>query len=109
MQGLSAEVTAKTASKAYTIAGDSKLEARIELLIVVEYYRQRKEDVITEVAVLEDGEIPTKKAPIVVYFADKGEEIWEIAKRYNSAPEDICSLNKLEGEKIENPCTVIIP
>lgn len=108
-KGLTAEVMAKTASKAYTIGGDSRLEARIELLVSVDFYREKNEEVITEVAVSEEGEMPSKKAPIVVYFADTGEEIWEIAKRYNSAPEDICSLNKLEGEKIEKPCTVIIP
>ncbi len=107
--GLTAEVIAKTASKAYTIQGDSKLEARIELLVSVAYYREKGENVITEVEVLTEGEPICKKAPITVYFAEKGEEVWDIAKRYNSSPNEISNLNKIESERIETPCTVIIP
>lgn len=107
--GLTAEVVAETASKAYTIQGDNKLEVRIELLISVLFFKTTNKNVVTMVEADDEGELPQKKAPFVVYFADSGETVWDIAKRYNSSCEDIVSANKLEGDTIKNPCTVIIP
>lgn len=108
-KGLTAEVEVETASKAYTIQGDSRLEARIELSISVAFYRQNGENVIVDAELDEEGETPKKKAPIVVYFAEQGETVWDIAKRYNSAPADILITNKLENEVLDKPCTLIIP
>ncbi len=40
------------------------------------------------------------RAPVTVYFADKGELIWDIAKKYRVAPQSICKDNALEGDTV---------
>ncbi len=36
------------------------------------------------------------KSPVTLYFAEKGEAIWDIAKKYRTSPQKICADNKLD-------------
>ena len=46
---------------------------------------------------------------IVIYFADKGEELWDIAKRYNTSEDAIRRRNSIKGDVIEKETMLIIP
>ena len=51
---------------------------------------------------------PQKRYPVTVYFADQGELLWDIAKRYRIAPERICKCNSLEGDIITEKRRLLI-
>lgn len=40
------------------------------------------------------------RAPITIYFADKGELVWDIAKKYRVSPQSICQCNGLDGDTV---------
>ena len=42
-------------------------------------------------------------------FADEGEKIWDIAKRYNTSVRSIIDDNGLTGDEIEKRGMVLIP
>lgn len=44
-----------------------------------------------------------------LYFADEGENVWDIAKRYNTSVRSIIEDNGLEGEQIEKRGMMLIP
>lgn len=45
------------------------------------------------------GEEPLRKdTPLILYFAQSGEPLWNIAKRYSSSVKAICEENELVGE-----------
>lgn len=58
-----------------------------------------------------DEEKPRKKsvAAVVFYYAEKGEDIWEIAKRYGTDCERIKAENELSGEVLCEKTMLIIP
>ena len=51
---------------------------------------------------------PMTRHPITVYFADKGEAVWDIAKKYRISPEQIRKCNGIEGEEITENCRLLI-
>ena len=44
-----------------------------------------------------------------IYYADEGEGVWDIAKRYNTSVEAIMEENELEGEVLEQRGMLLIP
>ena len=48
-------------------------------------------------------------AGLTVYFADAGEEIWDIARRYNTTVEAVEQENGITGETVAQKCMLLIP
>ncbi len=48
------------------------------------------------------------RAPVTVYFADPGELVWDIAKRYRVSPQSICKSNGLEGDTVTEQRRLLI-
>lgn len=46
---------------------------------------------------------------VKLYFADSGEPLWDIARRYKTSVEGIMDENNLEGELVANSGMIIIP
>ncbi len=46
---------------------------------------------------------------MVIYFANSGESIWDIAKHYNTTVKQIAKANALTGETIEAKQVILIP
>lgn len=57
----------------------------------------------------ENPKIRTDDAALKLYFADEGEKIWDIAKRYNTSVRSIIDDNGLTGDEIEKRGMVLIP
>ncbi len=104
-----AEAEITTSSCAYTVMSESKLEARIELCITAQIFKIKNENVISNTTVNSAPTTRMKKAPMIVYYAEAGETIWDIAKSYNSSCSDILSINKLEHETLTIPSVLLIP
>lgn len=51
-----------------------------------------------------DGDIALR-----IYFAQSGEELFDIAKRYAASPQAIAAANQLKSEILEEPCKLLIP
>lgn len=62
-------------------------------------------DYITDVTVTKT-DMPTPR--LCVCFADKGENVWDIAKEYRVSPERICRLNDLEDEVIAHSTVLLV-
>ncbi|AWZ49334.1 peptidase M23 [Clostridiaceae bacterium 14S0207] len=57
-----------------------------------------------------EGELPKKKASIIIYVVQKGDTLWKIAKRYNTTIENIVKVNNIEEpEKLKEGTKLIIP
>lgn len=94
----------------YNISNSSCVEVTLQLSVSADVYNISKIPVITEITVDKDKtkESLTDNA-LMIYFADSGEKIWDIARKYNSSPEEICEINSIEGEKLLAGKTLLIP
>ncbi len=97
-------------SCSYTITGESTVEIRVELKITGGIYELSKMPLVVDIVPLESKQ--QKKeicAATVIYFADSGEKIWDIARKYNSSVEEIMSINELTDNVLPISKTLIIP
>lgn len=70
--------------------GALDVNAKVNFLVV----GAEKEKIKLLQAVNDVGEKQTETASISVYIAYKDEELWSLAKRLNTPPEEICEINK---------------
>lgn len=64
---------------------------------------------ITDIQVQEDAPYATSKASALIYFAEAGESVWDIARRCRSAPEAVKEENNLSDETIGEDRVLIVP
>jgi LysM repeat protein len=67
------------------------------------------EKIISPVVDISLSDETEKKPSLTVYFADEGEKLWDIAKKYGSSVETIKAMNKLESDKALKGTRLIIP
>ncbi len=94
----------------FNINGDSSAELRITFTLNGCIYRMKNVSVIESVILDEDK--PKEKNSeygLKMYYAEKDEEIFGIAKRYNTKPEAIMEENELEEDVLTAPCLLLIP
>ena len=53
--------------------------------------------------------INRRQSSIVLYFAETGEKLWDIARRYNSSVEEIKTINSFTDDVLLSPKKFIIP
>ncbi|MBO5059960.1 MAG: DUF3794 domain-containing protein [Clostridia bacterium] len=91
----------------YTISSQNAVEVRCGLGITGKVIKKSSVRVITNI---ETRELAKKDSSIVIYFAKKGDSIWDIAKRYHVKCESILSCNGLdEGASVIQGEKLIIP
>lgn len=102
--------TISVVSCAYNIVSTNEIELRVELKIRGILYRKHQIHFITEV-VLDETQIKQRKddAALRLYFADEGENIWSIAKRYNTSVSAILENNVIEDETLSARGMIFIP
>ncbi len=93
----------------YSAISTDEIELRLELNIKAALYRKRSLSLITEIKVDDTAPALSDGASLIAYYADKGENIWEISKSFLASKEQLIELNNLKNEKIDSPKMLLIP
>lgn len=97
-------------SVGYSMAGANQIELRAEIKTTGCLYEIVSCEMITDITLdSEKPKVRTDDAALKLYFADEGEKIWDIAKRYNTSVRSIIDDNGLTGDEIEKRGMVLIP
>lgn len=96
-------------NSSFTMTGSNTMEIRAELCINAAVYDSSKVDLLYDITVSDTFTRPVQDGALIVYFADPGERIWDIARRYNSSPDEIMSVNGVQGTTLSEPKSLIIP
>ncbi len=83
----------------YTISGPRDIEVRITTALHIKAVALGNCDLISEIE-YDEKPLP-KAASMVVYFVNKGDTLWDIAKRYRTTPEAITEINGPEKDCIK--------
>lgn len=87
--------------------GNISIKAVSKLYVRVNYTESKEFLIHVEKG---EGELPKKKASIIIYSVQAGDTLWKIAKRYNTTVETIVKVNEIEDtENIQIGSKLIIP
>ena len=93
----------------YTVTGDSRMEIQAELCMQGSLYEDIPARQVCSVELDESRPKPTDDRPAaVLYFAEPGEELWDIAREYNSSVDAIRLENGIEGDTAEESRLLIV-
>lgn len=100
----------KAKNISYNLLDSNKIDIRADIGVNAVIYDIEKSNLITSVEVNEESiKKRNSEIALVLYYADPGEEVWDIAKKYNSSPKEISTLNELNEDTIVNKRVLLIP
>ena len=91
----------------YNLNAAGEIELRMVLAINAAAFGKNTVNVISDIVEEEfdHGDSPS----IVLYFIQKGDTLWDIAKRYHTKEEYIRKLNNIDGENLTEGMQILIP
>ena len=91
------------------VTGDSRLELKTEILlngVVLSSYLKKY---IYSIELSEENLKKSDNCSLTIYFCEKGESLWNIARKYNTTVDAIMFENEINSEIIEESRMMLIP
>jgi hypothetical protein len=85
------------------------IDLRVDCIVSAVIYGLNNENVASDMSLDESRPKDCKQKTLTLYFADKGEEIWDIAKSYNTSMDAIRRENNLEVDSLPERSMLLIP
>lgn len=93
-----------------SLMGGDKIDVRVECSLDAVIYLITSNVIVTDMEMDDSKEKAcTPHKTLTLYFADKGERLWDIAKRYNTSMMAIQRENGLEDEELPERRMLLIP
>ena len=99
---------AEVESLSYRLTDDNSLELRADMCYRLCCCRRVSLNVINGIGADDSAELDRDDS-LVLYFAEDGDNVWDIAKRFSSRPADIIGENGLDGDSVEGGELLLIP
>lgn len=102
-----ADVTVVAASFSLTAA--NTIEVRCEMKVDALVFAVSNEKVICSLQPDEGKPVSKDEAALTIYYADEGENVWDIAKKYKTSVEAVFKENNLDSEVMAKKAMLLIP
>ena len=97
-------------ASSYNMTSPSSVEVKVELNISAQVFEIFKKNVIVSAeANEEETNDAMSRAALIIYYAEAGEKLWDIAKFYNTSIEEVMSLNGISEEVLSENAMLLIP
>lgn len=101
--------SARASSISYRLADDNTVEIRCEIKLGGCAVCQKSITAVCETEIFEDRPIKSDGCALTLYFAGKGENLWEIAKSHNTRLGMLMNENSTDCECLDSPQMLLIP
>ncbi len=95
-------------SVSYRMSDDNTMEIRLDMQISALLSHCKTIDQVASVDSMGEREDMGKKHPLTLYYAQKGENVWDIAKRYATPMSVLCDENAITDEELCESCMLMI-
>ena len=106
----SVKTVATIDSQTFTLNSTNSIELRCECNFELQPSSSTNEVFITSIS-RDENKIKQSdcNCAMILYFAKKGESIWDIARKFNSCTDDIMQQNDIKNDVLDIPKMLIIP
>ncbi len=91
------------------VTGDSRLELKTEISVNGIVLISSIKKYISNIEISEENIKRDKVCALTIYFCEKGESLWNIAKHYNTTVEAITAENEISSDSVERSGMLLIP
>lgn len=88
---------------------DNKLELKVTLCVALEMGQHTTRRMIQTVRLHQDAPYGEQRATTLLYYAQPGEELWEIGRKCHTSPDWIRQENDLSGDRLNQSSVLIVP
>ncbi len=94
----------------FTLLSSGEIEIRTELSLSAAIFESIKQKVISEIKLNKENPIGNKKDyATVLYYAESGETVWDIAAKYLADVEEIKKINGIEEDVLQSGKMLLVP
>ena len=94
-------------SCAFVPVDSTKIEFRLNCSVKGCLFITEEAEALCEIEILED-KVCENDCNLVLYFAQKGESVWDIAKKYSTSPKCLMADNELTDQVLPCAKTLLI-
>ncbi len=106
----SIEASAEVESISFRLNGGSSIDLRCEIAVTARAYENCSARALSGAHADEEHKrIKDPDVALTLYFAEKGESIWDIARRYSSKTEAIKRENDVADDELDSETMLLIP
>ncbi len=91
------ETTARVEIRDFRIVDANNIEVNCEGNVEIKFFTEYSKNILTD-AVLSDKTSNFNNGRVCVYYSKKGEELWEIGKKYKASLQSISEINNLTDD-----------
>ena len=103
------EKSVRVNASSFLVTSQNNIDVRVEIEIFASVFEKRFVTAITDICVKEDCRKIPCGAALTLYYPDKCEKLWEIAKKYNTTVDAIKTENQLSDESVDSGAALILP
>ena len=96
-------------SLSFRLVDDYNIEIKAEVKADIVLCDMIVENIVTNIKVLSDDNIEKDDCALVLYFAEKGESVWDISKKYLTSETALVRENSLSDDVLSSPLMLLIP
>ena len=89
--------------------GDSRIELKTEIITNGIVFSSSLKKYVSDIVIGNESAKKKNNCALTVYYCDKGESVWNIARRYNTTVEAVMNENDLTDELINECGMILIP
>lgn len=105
----SCDVSTTVSAYNYVTGSGGSIDTRIELCVSGLVFCGEETRAVTDITLDKTKCKTIKTASLTVYFAEESENIWDIARHYNTTVDAILRENRMQSEEITHSCKLLIP
>ena len=102
------DIKTENVSFSYNIISASEIEVRVNIEYKIKVKCTVQKEIVEDIEVANEDMKKNINRGITVFFCDKDEKLWDIAKKYKKTVDDIVMINELEDYDIVKKGTKII-
>lgn len=93
----------------YTLTGASNMELRIELNISAAVYECNNMPLIVDIKLNDEPVKKCCRGAMTIYFANAGENVWDIARNYFADVEEVKQINEISENILSSDRMILVP
>ena len=93
----------------YTLLSEDRMEIRLEMTVRATVYECTSVSVITDIKTDSTRRAQKRRAAMTVYFAEAGESLWDISRKYLASVEEVKSINGITDDKLSGRQMILLP